>query len=53
MELVNSVTLVCIAGAIIGIIFLTIGSIFELINYLSKGKLKNSIVHFFEEENSE
>lgn len=50
-EFLDHMMFVCFAGAAIGLIFLIMGGIFELIDYLSKGKFKESIISFFEESN--
>lgn len=53
MDFIDHMMFVCFSGAAIGFIFLIIGGIFELIDYLTKGKFKNSIVNFFSEESDE
>lgn len=49
MEFLDYVIFVCFAGAAMGLVFLAAEGLFELINYLTKGKLKDYIVNFFEE----
>lgn len=49
MDFIDHMAFVCFAGTAIGFLFLIIGGIFELINYLSKGKFENWIVNFFSE----
>lgn len=53
MEFLDSMTFVCLTGAVIGFAFLIMIGIFELIDYLTKGKFKDAIVNFFEEESDE
>lgn len=50
MEFIDYITLICLTMAAIGFAFLVTVGIFELINYLSKGKFKNAIVNFFKED---
>ena len=53
MDFIDHMAFVCFAGAAIGFVFLMFGGIFELIDYLTKGKFKDSIVNFFSEESDE
>ncbi len=53
MDFLDHMAFVCLVGAIIGFIFLIMGEIFELINYLTKDKFKNFIANFFSEESGE
>lgn len=53
MEFIDNIAFVCLIVAVIGFVFLTMVGIFEFINYLSKGKFKNAVAHFFEEESDE
>lgn len=53
MEFIDYMVLVCLTVAAIGFVFLIMVGIFELIDYLTKGKFKDAIVNFFEEESSE
>lgn len=48
-EFLDHVMFVCFTGAEVGLIFLIMGGLFELINYLSKGKFYNWIVNLFKE----
>lgn len=50
MEFIDHMAFVCLTGAAIGFVFLIMAGIFELIDYLTKGKFKDAIVNFFEEE---
>lgn len=50
MEVLDCFAFTCLAGAAIGFIFLVLGGIFELIDYLTEGRFKNCIVNFFLEE---
>lgn len=53
MEFLDSITFVCLTGAVIGFTFLIMIGIFELIDYLSKGRFKDALVKFFKEESDE
>lgn len=53
MEFIDHMAFVCLIGAAIGFAFLIMAGIFELIDYLTKGKFKDVIVNFFEEESDE
>lgn len=53
MDFLDHMAFVCFAGAAIGFLFLIMGGIFELIDYPSKGRFKDSIVNFFSEESDE
>ena len=53
MEFIDHMAFVCLTGAAIGFVFLIMAGIFELIDYLSKGRFKDAIVNFFEEESDE
>lgn len=53
MEFIDYMVFVCLTGAAIGFVFLIMVGIFELIDYLTKGKFKDAIVNFFEEESDE
>lgn len=52
-EFIDHMAFVCLAGAAIGFAFLIAAGIFEFIDYLSKGKFKDTIVNFFKEESGE
>ena len=49
MDFIDHMTFVCLSGAAIGFIFLLIGGVFELINFLSKGKFSTWIINLFKE----
>lgn len=53
MEFIDHMAFVCLTGAAIGFAFLIMAGIFELIDCLTKGKFKDAIVNFFEEESDE
>lgn len=53
MEFIDHMAFVGLTGAAIGFAFLIMAGIFELIDYLTKGKFKDAIVNFFEEESDE
>lgn len=49
MSFIDHMLFVCFSAAIVNIILLIIGGMFELINYLSEGKFKTWIVDIFSE----
>ena len=49
IDFIDHMIFVCFTGAAIGIALVTIGGLFELINYLAKGKFQNWIVNLFSE----
>lgn len=49
MDFIDHMMFVCLSGAVIGLIFLVMGGIFELIEFLSKGRLPTWIVNLFKE----
>lgn len=48
-EFLDHMMFVCFAGAAIGLIFLIMGGIFELIEFLSKGRFSTWVVNLFKE----
>ena len=48
-DFVDHMIFVCFAGATISIALITVGGLFELINYLTKGKFQDWIVNLFSE----
>ena len=50
MEFLDYMALVCLSWAVMGFAFLIMAGIFELVDYLSKGRSKDALVNFFEEE---
>lgn len=53
MEFLDHMAFVCLVGATIGFSFLIMAGVFELIDYLSKGKFKDTLINLFEEESDE
>lgn len=53
MEFLDYMALVCLSLVVLGFAFLIMAGIFELVNYLSKGRFKDALVNFFEEESDE
>lgn len=49
MDFIDHMMFVCLSGAVIGLIFLIMGGIFELIEFLSKGSFSAWIVNLFKE----
>lgn len=48
-EFLDHMMFVCFAGAAIGLVFLIMGGIFELIEFLSKGKFSTWLINLFQE----
>lgn len=48
-EFLDHMMFVCLAGAAIGLVFLIMGGIFELIEFLSKGKFSTWLINLFQE----
>ena len=53
MDILYYMASACLVGGCVGFIFLIVVGIFELINFLTKGKFETAIVNFFSEENYE
>ena len=49
MDFIDHMMFVCLSGAVIGLVFLIMGEIFELIEFLSKGKFSTWLINLFQE----
>lgn len=53
MDFLDHMAFACLSGAAISFVFLIMGGIFELIDYLTKGRFKDAIANFFLKEGGE
>lgn len=49
-DFAEHIAFVCFAGAAIGICFMIIAEVLNLIDYLAKGKFSNMLIKFFDEK---
>lgn len=49
-DFLEHMAFVCFAGAAIGICFMIVAGIFNLIDYLTKGKFSDMLLNFFDGE---